>query len=436
MSLFWPSSSSSAGVVTCSTWMRRRAARASAGCAASPASRSRRRARPDATTDRRRRARPRARSSAPRPRHGSRRADAPDAQAPRARFASSATSRSPVEAPMKILTPAVPGSRSSSARLAGIVVGRADIEGVVAPHAVLRARQLVGDRLRAVGIGLGVGHLEHRGHAAEHRGAAAAFEIFLVHRGPARGNGPGCRSRRAARRARCSRSSRPHRRVAPIATILPPRTPTSASHRAAGQYARVPPVSLRSIRAPSLSLFRRVAPASLPVRHARDTTPHARHCSPIAPCSASPARMCAASCRAWSPGRADAGGRTRRAGPALLTPQGKALFDFILWADGEAIADRLRGRAGRCAGPAAGALSPAPRDHDRAGETGGVHWSPSGEPASPIRASPRSAAAGLARRGDAGDAAGAHTGSARRHRRRGRTRLGQDALARMQCRAS
>ena len=50
----------------------------------------------------------------------------------------------------------------------------------------------------------------------------------------------------------------------------------------------------------------------------------------------------------------------------LLSAQGKALFDFILWADGRGCADRLRGGAGRGAGAAADALSAAPPDRDRA----------------------------------------------------------------------
>jgi glycine cleavage system aminomethyltransferase T len=51
---------------------------------------------------------------------------------------------------------------------------------------------------------------------------------------------------------------------------------------------------------------------------------------------------------------------------ALLTPQGKVLADFIVWADG---ADLLLdgGRAGRDADEAAGDVQPAPRagDHPR-----------------------------------------------------------------------
>ena len=55
----------------------------------------------------------------------------------------------------------------------------------------------------------------------------------------ARGNAPGCRSRRAARAARALRTSpRPHpRSSAPIAAMRPSRTPTSASTRPARRQA-------------------------------------------------------------------------------------------------------------------------------------------------------------------------------------------------------
>src|SRR3546814_3259671 len=49
-----------------------------------------------------------------------------------------------------------------------------------APHAALSALHLVGQRLGGIGVGLGVGHFEQAGDAAEHRGAAARFEVFLV----------------------------------------------------------------------------------------------------------------------------------------------------------------------------------------------------------------------------------------------------------------
>ena len=91
--------------------------------------------------------RQRARAGAARPRNGRRRGGACLGRIAR-RPSSSATSRSPVEEPMKTLMPAAPGSRSSSPTWLGIVVGAADAEGEVAMHAALGARELVGERLR------------------------------------------------------------------------------------------------------------------------------------------------------------------------------------------------------------------------------------------------------------------------------------------------
>ena len=64
--------------------------------------------------------------------------------------------------------------------LMGVLARGADIEGKVAMHAVMRARDLVGQRLRAGGGRLGVRHLEHRGDAAQHRAARAGFQVLLV----------------------------------------------------------------------------------------------------------------------------------------------------------------------------------------------------------------------------------------------------------------
>ena len=47
-------------------------------------------------------------------------------------------------------------------------------------HAVVRALDLVGQRLGGGGGRVGVRHLEHRRDAAQHRRARAGFEIFLV----------------------------------------------------------------------------------------------------------------------------------------------------------------------------------------------------------------------------------------------------------------
>ena len=57
---------------------------------------------------------------------------------------------------------------------------RADIEGEVAEHAVARAAHFVGERLGSRRERLRVGHLEDGGDAAQHGGAAAGLEVFLV----------------------------------------------------------------------------------------------------------------------------------------------------------------------------------------------------------------------------------------------------------------
>ena len=59
-------------------------------------------------------------------------------------------------------------------------MGAADPEREVAVHAMMPPRQLVGELGLAGGERAGVGHLEHRRDAAQHRGAGAGLEIFLV----------------------------------------------------------------------------------------------------------------------------------------------------------------------------------------------------------------------------------------------------------------
>jgi hypothetical protein len=62
---------------------------------------------------------------------------------------------------------------------ADVFVRGADVEAVVAVHPPPGPRQLVE---QGFGIGrgrVGVGHLEHRGHASEHRRPGAGFEILL-----------------------------------------------------------------------------------------------------------------------------------------------------------------------------------------------------------------------------------------------------------------
>jgi len=61
-----------------------------------------------------------------------------------------------------------------------IVWRRADIEGVVAPHTSLGARELVVQRFGSRCRRIGVGHFEHRRHAAQDGRATAALKIFLV----------------------------------------------------------------------------------------------------------------------------------------------------------------------------------------------------------------------------------------------------------------
>ena len=61
-----------------------------------------------------------------------------------------------------------------------IVVRAADPEGEVAMHAALRAGELVGERFGARRQRIGVGHFEHRGHAAENGRARAGLQILLV----------------------------------------------------------------------------------------------------------------------------------------------------------------------------------------------------------------------------------------------------------------
>src|SRR3546814_10685951 len=58
--------------------------------------------------------------------------------------------------------------------------GRADIEGMIAPHAMMAAPDFVLQPLRAIRVGAGVRHFENGRHPAQHSGAAARFEVFLM----------------------------------------------------------------------------------------------------------------------------------------------------------------------------------------------------------------------------------------------------------------
>ena len=93
---------------------------------------------------------------------------------------SSSISSEPVEEPMNTLTAAGARQPLEFAEVVGVLARGADIEGKVAMHAVVRALDLVGERRGGGGGRIGVGHLEHRGDAAEHRAARAGFQIFLV----------------------------------------------------------------------------------------------------------------------------------------------------------------------------------------------------------------------------------------------------------------
>ena len=129
----------------------------------------------------------------------------------RASVSSSSTRRSPVEEPMKTLMPAAPGRSSSSASSSTL--------SRVAPTKKAKSQcmrpvargDLVGERLGAGGRRLGVRHLEHGGDAAQHRRPAARSPDPPCARARARGNAPGCRSRRAGYAGRSRRWSRRRR---------------------------------------------------------------------------------------------------------------------------------------------------------------------------------------------------------------------------------
>ena len=62
----------------------------------------------------------------------------------------------------------------------GVVPRAADPEGKVAMHASRSPAHLVRQSLRAGGERVGVGHLEDRGDTAQHSGARACLQVFLV----------------------------------------------------------------------------------------------------------------------------------------------------------------------------------------------------------------------------------------------------------------
>ena len=81
---------------------------------------------------------------------------------------------------MKTFTPAQPGSRSSSGSAVDVLAHAADEESKVAMHAMTRALDFVGERLRGHRQRIGVWHFEHRGDAAHHRAARSGFQVLLV----------------------------------------------------------------------------------------------------------------------------------------------------------------------------------------------------------------------------------------------------------------
>src|SRR3546814_18055313 len=51
---------------------------------------------------------------------------------------------------------------------------------MIAPHAMMAAPDFVLQPLRAISVGAGVRHFENGRHPAQHSGAAARFEVFLM----------------------------------------------------------------------------------------------------------------------------------------------------------------------------------------------------------------------------------------------------------------
>src|SRR3546814_21171161 len=51
---------------------------------------------------------------------------------------------------------------------------------MIAPHAMMAAPDFVLQPLRAISVGPGVRHFENGRHPAQHSGAAARFEVFLM----------------------------------------------------------------------------------------------------------------------------------------------------------------------------------------------------------------------------------------------------------------
>jgi hypothetical protein len=201
------------------------------------------------------------------------------------------------------------------------------------------AGELVGDRVGRIGVGLGIRHLEHRGHPAQHRGAAAAFQILLGlqprlaemdlavdHAG--QDGQPGAVDRLARIAAGADRDDL----AAAHADIGP--------HRAAGRPdGSVLQDQIVGGHDDLLSLAARVR-LRLGLRSMHGAKRHAyfpaHACHPIL-ADRAVIRLSGEDVRGFLQGLVtnDVAGASPRLGSGLLTAQGKALFDFLLWADGD-----------------------------------------------------------------------------------------------------
>ena len=65
-------------------------------------------------------------------------------------------------------------------KIVDVVRRGAGIEGEIAMHAARRPRDLIGERLGGYGRRIGIRHVEHRRDAAQHGGAAAAFQVLAI----------------------------------------------------------------------------------------------------------------------------------------------------------------------------------------------------------------------------------------------------------------
>ena len=80
------------------------------------------------------------------------------------------------------LHPAAAGQPLELGQFGGVLVGRADVERMVAVHPAARPGQLVAQSRGGGGRRLGVGHLEDRGDAAQDGGPRSGLQVFLPRR--------------------------------------------------------------------------------------------------------------------------------------------------------------------------------------------------------------------------------------------------------------